>query len=146
MPTMLGEAYLPTWRGKYPHMLQEDYPIWELFLTRHATLFQRVYYDVRVGGVWSDVPTTPEKDKLMFYNVTAKRIDVVAELKDEVWIIEVASHPGLRAMGQVMTYFALWYKEPKIDKPAKAVLVANLVDADLMEAMRINGVLVRLVV
>jgi len=146
MPTMLGEPYSPTWRGKYPHMLQEDYPIWELFLTKHTTLFERVYYDVRVGGVMSEDPTISEKDKLMFYNVTAKRVDVVAELKEEVWIIEVASHPGLRAMGQVMTYFTLWYKEPKIDKPAKAVLVANVVDADLMEAMRINGVLVRLTI
>lgn len=146
MPTMLGEAYLPTWRGKYPHMLQEDYSIWEIFLSRHQTLFERLYYDVRVGGVWSNDPTISEKEQLMFYNVTAKRIDVVAELKDEVWIVEVASHPGLRAMGQVMTYFTLWYKEPKIDKPAKAVLVANVVDADLMEAMRINGVLVRLTI
>ncbi len=80
------------------------------------------------------------------WKAVAKRIDALGELENEVWIIEVASHPGLRAMGQLMVYNALWYKDPKIDKPAKPVLVANMIDEDLREALRINGVSVRLVI
>jgi hypothetical protein len=41
---------------------------------------------------------------------------------------------------------ALWFDDPKISKPAKAVLVATSVDDDLKRALEINGVLVRLAV
>jgi len=143
MPTTLGQEYSPLWRGKYPHMLKEDYPVWEHFLDRNANLFERVFYDVRVGGVWENDPSLTEQDKKMFFDVTAKRIDVVGELKEETWIIEVASKPGLRATGQMLTYLALWLEDPKIIKPAKAVLVADAVDNDLKRALEIYGVLVR---
>src|SRR4030042_1521136 len=51
MPTTLGNEYSPLWRGKYPHMLEEDRPVWERFLNQYTNLFERIYYDVRVGGV-----------------------------------------------------------------------------------------------
>jgi len=146
MPTQLGEPYSVLWRGKYPHMLDEDRPVWEKFLVQNIELFEKVYYDVRVGGVIPPIEYGDEKSRRMFYEVTAKRIDVLAERRDEVWIIEVANRPGLRAMGQLMTYVTLWYDDPKIMKPAKGVLVAIAIDDDLRRALEINGVLVRLVI
>jgi len=143
MPTDLGEPYSPLWRGKYPHMLDEDRPIWEKFLIQNPTLFERVFYDVRVGGVYPGPEFGSEKMRKMYYQTTAKRIDALGELKDEVWIIEVALRPGLRATGQLMTYLALWFENPAILKPAKAVLVAQTVDEDLMRALEIYGVLIR---
>lgn len=144
MPTMLGDPYSPLWRGSYPHMLPEDRPIWNMALDRDAHLFERLYYDVRVGGIWPDGPAYSEKDKLMYFNVTAKRIDAVAELKDEVWIIEVAVKPGLRATGQLMTYMALWFDDPKINKKAVGVLVAMAIDSDLQRTLDIYGMRARL--
>lgn len=124
-------------------MLEEDRPVWERFLNQHMALFERVYYDVRVGGVYPGPEHGDEAVRKMFYNVSAKRIDALGELKDEIWIIEVALHPGLRATGQLLTYLALWLDDSKISKPAKAVLVATAVDDDLRRALEINGVLVR---
>lgn len=146
MPTTLGEPYSPLWRGKYPHMLEEDRPVWEKFLNAHMDLFERVYYDVRIGGVYPGPEHGDERARKMFYSVSAKRIDALGELKDEIWIIEVALHPGLRATGQLLTYLALWFDDPRISKPAKAVLVATSVDDDLKRALEINGVLVRLAI
>ena len=127
-------------------MLVEDMPIWEKFLSKNAALFERVYYDVRVGGVLPGPEHGTYKMTMSFYEVTAKRIDALAELKDEIWIVEVASHPGLRATGQLMSYMALWLDDPRILKPVKMVLVANAIDEDLRRALEINGVLVRLVI
>lgn len=143
MPTDLGNQFSPLWRGSYPHMLPEDYPVWELFLDRNKALFDRIYYDVRIGGVYPGPEFGDEKMRKMFWQNTAKRIDALGEMKDEIWIIEVAATPGLRATGQLQTYMALWWEDPKIAKPAKAVLVCRSLDADLARSLEFYGVLLR---
>lgn len=143
MPTELGEPFLQTWRGHYPHMLREDVPVWELFLDRNPNLFERIYYDVRIGGVYPGPEYGDEKMRHMFWQNTAKRIDALGEFKDEIWIIEVADKPGLRATGQLQTYLALWFEDPKIPKPAKPVLVCRSIDEDLERALLFHGVLLR---
>lgn len=145
MPTVIGEPCLPTWRGKYPHMLAEDVPIWNTFLDQYSSLFQRLFYDVRVGGLWPVGPNLDYKMQLMYFSTTAKRIDVVAELTNEVWIVEVAHSPGLRVVGQLMSYVALWYDNPGLSKPAVGVLVARSIDSDLARALQIYGLRVRLI-
>lgn len=139
MPTTLGEPFSPLWRGRYPAMLTEDVPVWNRFLDKNAHLFERIYYNVRLGGVILPETQADKVAREMYYNVTAKRIDALAELKEEVWIIEVATNPGLRATGQLMTYMALWFEDPKINKKAIGVLVSQQIDADLRRALEFNG-------
>jgi len=72
-----------------------------------------------------------EAMKKMWYASTAKRIDAIGEKKNEIWIIEVASSPYLRAVGQCLSYKFLWEEDPKIDKPAKMILLCPFIDSDL---------------
>jgi len=72
---------------------------------------------------------------------TAKRADAIAELENEVWIIEVSARPGLRAVGQLMVYLSLWMEDPKIEKPEKSVLVCEEVDTDLISSAARFGIL-----
>lgn len=72
-----------------------------------------------------------EAMKRMWYASTAKRIDALGEKKDELWIIEVAASPYLRAVGQCLSYKFLWEEDPKIDKPSKMILVCYFIDSDL---------------
>jgi len=146
MPTELGEAFSPTWRGFFPSMLEEDQPIWAKFLDKNPTLFQRLYYNVRLGGVVPGPEIGDEKMRHMYWQNTAKRIDALGELEKEIWIIEVAPKPGLRAVGQLQTYMALWFEDPKINKPAKGVLVCQSVDTDLERTLRFYGMLTRYVI
>ena len=146
MPTELGQPFSPLWRGKYPHMLPADWPVWNLFLDQNAKLFERIYYDVRVGGVMPGPEMGDEKMRQMYWQNTAKRLDALGELKDELWIIEVADRPGLRASGQLRVYWNLWFEDPKITKPTKAVLVCRSLDDDLKRALQYDGVLLRLVI
>jgi hypothetical protein len=137
---------MQSWRGHYPHMLKEDWPVWDQFLNQNPNLFERVYYDVRIGGVMAPKEIGDEKMRLMFWQNTAKRIDALGELKDELWLIEVAERPGLRAIGQLQTYVVLWFDDPKINKPIKPVLVCRSLDADLERTMNAYGVLLRYVI
>lgn len=146
MPTELGTPFQQTWRGKYTHMLPPDMPVWDLFLTQNPGLFKTIYYDVRVGGVYPGPEYGPDKMRRMFYDNTAKRIDALGELEKEIWIIEVAARPGLRAVGQLQTYIALWWEDPKMTKPAIPVLVCQSIDEDLRRALGFYGMLLRLVI
>jgi len=92
---------------------------------------------------------TPEQlrdpfQKMWQYN-TSKRADAIAELGTEVWIIEVADYPGLRAVGQLNVYQTLWIEDPKIFKPERMVLVSERVDVDLLAACGRFGIQVYIV-
>ena len=112
-------------------MLRPDIPVWYRFLNKWGGLFVRLYYDSFLGGPL----LTPEEEldpmKRMWRANTSKRTDAIAETKDEVWLIEVASYPGMRAVGQLHAYQALWLEDPKIAKIEKMVLVCERLDTDL---------------
>lgn len=134
MPTTLGQPFTLTWRGDPPHMLKEDVPVWYRFLDKYKGLFINLYYDCLLGG-----PTlSPEQEKdpyqRMYRYNTSKRADVIAELVDSVWIIEVTTRPGLRAVGQLQVYRSLWIEDPKILKPEAMVLVVESLDQDLLSS------------
>ena len=140
MPTDLGKTYSLDWRGDPPHMLKVDVPIWYRFLEKYGAPFLKLYYDCLLGGPY----LTPEQMKdpyLKDYRVlNSKRADAIAELEDQVWIIEVAKEPGLRSLGQCQVYRALWLRDPKIKKVEKAVLVADRINVDLLDTAGMYGV------
>lgn len=140
MPTTLGDPFDIYWRGSPPHMLPPDVPVWYRFLEKWGHLFVNLYYDVLLGG-----PTlTPEQERDSYWRMwratTSKRADAIAETHDEVWIIEVAQRPGLRAIGQLMTYLALWTEDPQIPKLEIPVLIAQYIDTDLIASAAKYGI------
>jgi hypothetical protein len=142
MPTDLGEPFQITWRGDPQQMLPPDVPLWHAYLDKEAYRFLKFYYNVRVGGPDMTNVIADEAIKRMWYASTAKRIDAIGELENEIWIIEVASSPYLRAVGQCLSYKFLWEEDPKISKPAKAVLLCYYLDSDLERILKHYGVMI----
>jgi len=145
MPTTLGRTYDVAWRGNPPHMLAPDVPVWYRWLSQYGPYIQALYYDSLLGGPF----LTPAEEldpfkKMWRYNIS-KRTDAIAETSTEVWIIEVAAYPGLRAVGQLQVYQTLWIENPKIIKPEHLVLVAERIDPDLGAACGKFGIQVYLV-
>jgi hypothetical protein len=136
MPTDLGRPYSITWRGAPEQMLPPDVPLWHLFLDRYAATFEAFYYNVRVGGPSFDGLDVDLTYAKMWYASTAKRIDAIGEKKNELWIIEVASSPYLRAVGQCLSYKFLWEEDPKIKKPASMILLCYNLDSDLERILK----------
>ncbi len=140
MPTTLGRPYTVNWRGKPPHMLFPDIPVWFSWLAKYGQFIDKLYYDCLIGGPWFPEGAEPDKFRRQWaYNIS-KRIDAIAEMEDEVWIIEVSASPGLRAIGQLLTYWALWQEDVKIHKPEKLVLVCSAVDRDLLACAAKYGI------
>ncbi|MBA7554538.1 hypothetical protein ES705_47162 [subsurface metagenome] len=142
MPTTLGRKYDLMWRGKPPHMLAPDIPVWYDFLDKWGNQFQKLYYDCLLGG--PDLSPEELKDPFvrMQRYLASKRADAIAELENEVWIIEVTFDAGLRSIGQVQTYRTLWLRDPKIMKPEKCVLVCGRISPDFLDAASMYGIMV----
>lgn len=145
MPTELGEPYSLTWRGDPPHMLKADLPIWYRFLDKYGSPFIRVYYDVLLGGPFLTEEDRKDPLKKDWRYLTAKRMDALAELLEEIWLIEVVHVAGMRSLGQCQAYLELWLLDPKIDKPPRKVLIAETIDDDLLTAAAAMRILTFLV-
>lgn len=126
-------------------MLDPDIPVWYRFLTSYGTEIKKLYYDCLLGGPF----LTPEQERDPFWKMwmfnTSKRADAIAETRDETWIIEVASYPGLRAVGQLQVYQTLWLEDPKIAKIERLLLVCERIDQDLGAACGKFGIQVYIV-
>lgn len=131
MPTELKRKYRLDWRGKPPHMLRADIPVWYRFLEKYGDMFTGLYYDCLLGGPFLTRKEEDDPLKRMWRATTAKRPDAIAELENEVWLIEVSDYPGMRAVGQLHTYQALWLEDPKIAKIEKMCLVCSRLDTDI---------------
>ena len=121
-------------------MLKPDVPVWYRFLEKYGGPFINIYYDVLLGGPFLTQEEMKDPLKRDWRVLLSKRADVIVELPDEVWIVEVAADPGLRALGQVQAYRALWLRDPKILKMEQMVIVGERIEKDLMDAAGVQGV------
>jgi len=140
MPTKTGQAQSINWRGNPPHMLREDWPVWFRFLNTYGDYFTQIYYDVQVGGPYLSPDEEKQPLKRMWQYNNSKRLDAVAIVNKETWLIEVSSRPGLRAVGQLMTYVALWQEDDPFGLIERPILVCEAVDTDLIHAASKYGI------
>lgn len=145
MPTTLGSKYSIYWKGKPPHMLAPDIPVWYRFLKEKGAYFNALYYDCLLGGPVLSAEEKSDPLKRMERALICKRADAIAELENEVWIIEVSACPGMRALGQLVTYKTLWLQDPKIEKEVKMILVAEQIDPDVQVSYEPSGIILYLV-
>lgn len=121
-------------------MLAPDIPVWYDFLEKWGSQFISLYYDCLLGGPDFSPEEMKNPFKKMQRYLASKRADAIAELKDEVWIIEVTFDAGLRSLGQLQTYRTLWIRDPKIAKPEKCVLVCGLISPDFLDTASMYGI------
>lgn len=145
MPTSLGKSYRLDWRGSPPYMLMKDVPVWYRFLEKYGDPFINLYYEVRVGGPFLTKLESQDPLKRDWQMILQKRLDALAELKNEIWIIEVNAEANLRSLGQVFAYQTLWLRDPKILKMERLILVGENIDPDIIDAAAQRGVVIYVV-
>jgi hypothetical protein len=126
-------------------MLTPDVPVWHRFLDVYSFLFQNLYYDVLLGAIQLTTAEGHDPVARMWRQNTSRRADAICELNDEVWIVEVSNDPGLRSIGQLLTYHILWIRNPVILKPEKLLLVSSTIEKNLLDAAASYGIQVYLV-
>lgn len=138
---VLGPAQKPIVMPHYPHMMAEDTAVWTTFLKRGIVKISRVWYDVRVGSLVFGGPQTSEMVMRIAAGLTRKRIDVVAEVEGNTWVIEVKPRANMYAVGQVITYVRLFEQEYTYRGELRPVIVCAEYDEDLIEEFEEFGIL-----
>jgi len=138
----LGRGQRPEVMTHYPHMLPDDTVIWTRYLTQPVQPLERVWYDVHVGS--SNIPddTSDQMLRKIAQGVTRKRIDVVAQVKSSLWVIEVKPFADARAMGQVQAYLRLFQRDYRLALACVPVIVCEDFDPDLVPDFEELGITV----
>jgi len=137
---LLGDPYAATWKGKPPHMLPVDVPVWHDFLDKHANDYLQFYYDVALTTK-PKPPDVPLGSMMTMWKKSfGKRIDAVAEMRNSVHIIEVTERAFLRSLGQILVYTELWRIDPPIKKPFLPYIVCRIIDEDVLWTCQAYGV------
>jgi len=129
----LGPGQKPIVMPHYPHMMAEDTTVWTKFLRAGTVAISRVWYDVRVGGMVFAGPDMTEMDTRIAAGLTRKRIDVVAEVQGDTWVVEVKPYANMYAVGQIISYVRLFEQEYEYSGELRAVIVCDDYDDDLVE-------------
>lgn len=115
----------------FPHMAKHDAAIWERFLTRFTGYFDRVAYDIALGGAEPTDPSATAAERMMWRSNTAKRIDAAIGNDEEIWLVEVRKGAGLSAIGAVLGYLLLSELDKWADAPLIPTLVTDQTDEDI---------------
>lgn len=96
---------------RYPHLLKYERKIWKRYLQKYPCQYDSVTYDVHVGrGKGLSVISDPEALK-MWEHLIKKRIDVIAEKNDVLYLFEVKRNASHQAIGQVLCYNKLYRRD-----------------------------------
>jgi hypothetical protein len=126
-------------------MAVNDIPIWERWLTKHATEYDGFQYDVRVGRGRPAPPGFPPEFKKDIQDLTRLRIDAVGIVGPAADLIEVKQTAGASALGQILTYKELYQDEPGARAVRQMLIVTDNPHPDLLSAARKLNVLVETV-
>lgn len=139
---LLGLGQKPVVMSHYPHMLHEDIAVWTKFLTKMSSSIYRVWYDVHVGTAVRPVDIESRVQEKVAAGVTRKRIDVIAAVGKEFWVIEVKPFANMYALGQVFSYRRFFEQEYDSYRPTKPVVVCDDFDLDVGDLFEELGVMV----
>jgi len=121
-------------------MMPGDVPLWQRFLTQHGEYFDSFDYDRHVGqGVDID-PAWPEEIVRAALALTQKRIDAVGYKGPEVWLFEVKPDAGLSALGQLLSYKALWERDPVNPKVTYLAIITDRLNPDEQFLFESHGI------
>lgn len=124
----------------YPHMMTEDIEVWSKFLESGYARFDEVWYDVHVGGAVKLPEGAGKVEQQVAMGISRKRIDVVARVARDFWVIEVKPFASMLALGQVLSYTRLFELEYGPELAAWPVIVCDAVDEDLLDEFEAAGV------
>lgn len=131
-------------QNRYPHLLSQDAPALSAFLKEHGARYTRVDFDVRVGTGRDPGPDFDDNIRRDALDLSRRRIDALGTHPRGVDIIEVTSDAGTTALGQLLTYRALWMTEHKTDPPPRLLIVARALQTDMHHAFTDAGVEIHL--
>lgn len=129
-------------RSYYPHMAEQDAPIWERFMVAFPDMYDVVAYDVKVGRVPDFVANDPDEAQRAQAPLYQRKIDVVGRKDAQIDLIEVKPVATTATVGQIVGYRHLFMRDFLPAVQPKAIIVAGATDPDTIEVAAAQGVVI----
>jgi len=127
-------------RPKFPHFTKDEAEVLEAFMKQYPNV-QKWEFDVRLKSKKAEgIKFENEMMKLFWEKATAKRIDAVAHLTNEIWLIEVKRYMLSSGIGQLLVYSFMYNEQFKPKKYVKLWLIAKYPDPDVIEVCKKLGI------
>ncbi len=132
-------------RERFPGMLPREIVVFRAWLRLHEAEYDRFDYNMRIGAGNDPGPTYDETTRRMAIANSQKRIDAVGYKGLDVTIIEVKDRAQASAIGQLVTYDAIWRQDHATERPPTLLLVTNRLAPDLIPVLQRSGIRLELV-
>ena len=126
--------------AKYPHLCASDAAIWERFINRFPGRFNRCDYDVHIG---EGIPPASEWEPQIIFMamyLTQCRIDVLAFNNDQATIIEVKRRAMTDAIGQLLSYQALYKLSFNTTQNLPLLLICEDIPNDIKRVCQLHNI------
>lgn len=132
-------------RLTFPGMLPREILIFKNWLKLYETLYDRFDYNMRIGAGQDPGPTWPDYVRQCAIVNSQLRLDAVAWKGAQPTLIEVKDRAGASALGQLLTYEAVWLRDfPNGPAPA-LILVTNRIQLNMGPLITKAGVTLAMV-
>lgn len=118
-------------RLSFPGMLPREILIFKNWLTLHETEYDRFDYNTRIGSGVDPGPTWPDYVRQCAVMNSQLRLDAVAWKGSNPTLIEVKDRAGASALGQLLTYEAVWLRDFPTGPPPLLILVTNRIQVNM---------------
>jgi hypothetical protein len=123
-------------RLKFPGMLPREIIIWRNWCKLHEAEYDRFDYNTRIGSGHDPGPSWPDEIRRMAVANTQLRIDAVAWKGDTPTLLEVKDRAGASAVGQILTYEAVWLQDFPQGPPPLLIMVTNRLQNNIMPLVK----------
>lgn len=140
MPTNLGNPVPRKTERDLPGLVQPEAQIWNRWRHNLPSGVINVYANVRIGRGRVGLGSFTEDETRLWLLDTQKRIDVILEFYDKMWIVELRRVAGAGALGRLMMYKLLYLDDPVLEKRIDLVLVSDSEDREVKRTATMIGI------
>lgn len=138
----LGFAQKPIIQNNYPHMLVEDTIVWTKFLQSGKLNIEKVWYDIHVGKGIDTSNIAESEIKAVAENIYKKRIDVIAQTNNALYVIEIKPYGNMVAYGQALVYSRMFKQEFEVDRIVVPAICCEIADGDIRDDCEQMGIVI----
>lgn len=117
-------------------MSRGDAYLWAKFLEKNPDKYRNFSYDVRVGVKALIDKTAPDWLRKSAEMLSQKRIDVVMEDANKIYVVECRVNAKSGVIGDLVVYRHMYIKRFNPNRPVVPVLISDTPSASLIIAMK----------
>src|SRR5215467_5095244 len=127
-------------RLSYPGLMPNECVILSAWLRVHESDYERFDYNTRIGAGVDPGPTWGPDIRRMAVMNSQLRIDAIGWVGNQASLIEVKQDANVTAIGQLLTYDAVWRMDNPSLPPPHLIVVSNTLQPNMGAVTSARGI------